>query len=387
MAGVADPSESSGSVPAAVLHVMSGTGNTRRAAEWAADECAAAGFRATVEPIGATPPPADDDDEPRRVGHSARPADLTGVLAPTHGFTAPWPAIARAARLPFGRGRPAFVLCTRGGSTIGRLRIPGIAGTALHLLALILTLRGYAVRGIDAVNMPCNWLAVHPGIGPRTTARITAPAERKVRRFATRIAAGRWWLSGWFSLAAGIPLAIISAMYLLRGRFLLAKLFFASERCNGCGLCVTRCPHDGVRMHGKRPYWRLTCESCMRCMAYCPTRAVEAHQLWAVPLAMAASLPLLLWLAPGLALPAPPTDATAQVHARILSVLIDYAYFFVGLITAYALFWWAMRVSAIRAVLARLTLTRWFRRSHAPGVTTAAMMRRFVVEPRRAELS
>ena len=51
----------------------------------------------------------------------------------------------------------------------------------------------------------------------------------------------------------------------------------------GCGLCVENCPNGALRLWGSdpaRPYWTYSCESCMRCMGYCPEQAVEAgHSL------------------------------------------------------------------------------------------------------------
>lgn len=36
------------------------------------------------------------------------------------------------------------------------------------------------------------------------------------------------------------------------------------------------CPTASIKLVNNRPYWKLTCESCMRCLNHCPERAIEA---------------------------------------------------------------------------------------------------------------
>ena len=76
------------------------------------------------------------------------PQTLMGVLSPAHGFTAPWSVIRFVLGLCSGRGTHAFVCFTRAGTRLGPLFLPGLDGTAGYLVALILALKGYAVRGV-----------------------------------------------------------------------------------------------------------------------------------------------------------------------------------------------------------------------------------------------
>lgn len=340
------------------LLVLSGTGNTFRVASRLAELCAARGVAAAIHPLTA-PLPAPFVD----------PRHLIGLLSPTHGFTAPWGVIRRACALPRGQGAHAFVIATRGATPVGRFMCPGLEGTTAYLLALILALRGYRLRGVTAIDMPVNWIAVHPGIRPETARRMSARSLPRAEAFLDALLAGRRRYRGWIGLALGLLLARVSLAYLLMGRFFLAKLFFPSAACTGCGQCARACPFGALRMKGRpapRPYWTFTCESCMRCMAYCPTRAIEVSHPWAVGLTLLTAGVVFSartsgrisgWLTPGVPAGALP----------VLVWLIQYGLCLATLWLAYRLLWQLARLPAVNRLLACTTLTRVFRRYHEPG--------------------
>ena len=341
----------------ATFYFFTGTGNSYRVATWMADAARAAGAAVRVHAI-----------------ESARPAEeigagetaLLGLVTPTHGFTAPWAMLRFTLRLPRRSGTHAVVVATRAGSRIGPILTPGVEGTTTYLIALILALKGYHVRGATGVDMPSNWIAVHPGLAPGTVARIIARASEKTADFIGTILSGRRRFTGWIALLLGLCFCYVSLGYLLIGRFFLAKLFFASDRCTGCGLCAEHCPNQAIQMRGSdghaRPYWTFRCESCMRCMAYCPTRAVEANYLLGVcAYLLAAAIPttaLIAWLAaraPALAF----LDGTPRWMLESV-----YAVAVLGL--AYPLLHLALRIRWVNRFLSLITPTHYYRRYHEP---------------------
>ena len=344
----------------ATLYFFTGTGNSYRVAAWMADAARSAGATVTVHPIG-TACPGEEIGE----GETA----LLGLVMPTHGFTAPWPMLRFALRLPRRRGTHAVVVATRAGSKIGPVFTPGIEGTATYLIALILALKGYSIRGATGIDMPSNWIAVHPGLCPDTVAGIVARARDRVAGFTDAVLSGRRRFTGWFPLLVGLSFFLASLGYLLVGRFFLAKLFFASDRCTGCGLCAEHCPNNAIEMRGsgnrRRPYWTFRCANCMRCMAYCPTQAVEVSYLLAVGVYLLASviptMALLAWL-------------VARVPAlaflsRTPRWVPESVYAIVALGLAYPLFHFLLRIAWVNRFFTLTALTHYYRRYHEPETT------------------
>ena len=347
----------------AAFFVFTGTGNTRWVARRMAARANMAGCPAHVRLL--------TDSPPKTI--AVRPDSLVGLFMPTHGFTAPWRMISFAARIPRGRGAHAFVIATRAGSKFGRLFLPGMEGTAAYLIAAILALKGYRVRGVAGIDMPSNWTALHPGFSEKNARAIIDRAGPKCDGFIDAVLAGKRRFWGLVCLFLGLILAPISAGYLLYGRFMLAKLFFADNRCTGCGICARDCPNHAIRMLGKkrpRPFWTFSCESCMRCMGYCPENAVQAGHSWAVIAYFITAIPfaqyllnVLIGILPG----------AGGLKGTWVETVIQYPFFLLSLMAAYAVFWLLTRIPAVNAVFAYTTLTRAWRRYHEPDTRAREM--------------
>ncbi len=53
------------------------------------------------------------------------------------------------------------------------------------------------------------------------------------------------------------------------------KPFYATDLCNGCGLCAERCPAQTIRLQDGKPIWGKTCYQCTACLNNCPQGAIE----------------------------------------------------------------------------------------------------------------
>lgn len=349
------------------VYVYSGTGNSRRVALWLAEAAGKAGSSVTFAPIGSA-----DPDQGVGYGRHA----LLGLVMPTHGFTAPWAVLRFALLLPRRRDTHAVIVATRGGLKIGPIHTPGFEGSTTLLVALILAVKGYRVRGTAGMDMPSNWTAFHPGLPPLAVESIIKRARARMDRFSTGVLSGERRPSNWPVWLLGLLLLPLSLAYLLLGRIFLAKLFFASDRCISCGLCAAHCPNQAIEMRGDRgearPYWTTRCESCMRCMAYCPVGAVEASHLLAIgAYLMARVLPtaiVLTWLAARTPLPA--------VLGRVPRGLVVWTTALLVLMMIYPLFHRLLGIGPLNRFFTRATLTSLYRRYHEPATTLQDLHRR-----------
>lgn len=258
------------------IYWFSGTGNALSAARWIAKASQASGVPSTVLPI-------EELDASQQPAPDAR--TLVGFCYPTHGFAAPWIVLRFLWGFPRGNGATACFLNTRAGLRLGPVWLPGLSGVALWWPILLFALRGYRIGGSLPLDMPHSWLSFFPPNTRTGAARLTDRSDRLVARFAHALLDGavyhRW--SVWLTLPVDLSLLPITIAYLLIGRFALAKLLFASYRCNHCRLCERNCPVHAISIRNGRPYWAYTCESCMRCMNICPQKSVQAWTFHVVP--------------------------------------------------------------------------------------------------------
>jgi ferredoxin len=249
------------------IYYISGTGNARLSSQWIAEEAHKKGLKTVVQQI---------DRLENIIMPSSDEKPLIGFAYPTHGFNAAPIMIRFMAGFPRGMGKKIFLLNTRAGMKLSRIFMPGITGLALVLPAFILWLKGYTCIGFRPVDMPSNWVPVHPGIRNKVIESIIARCEPLVRKFANKILSGKKVYRGLYSLPVDLLISPISAGYYLGGRFFLSKTFVANSNCNNCGICIKECPTSSIIYVRNRPYWKLTCESCMRCLNNCPQKAIEA---------------------------------------------------------------------------------------------------------------
>ena len=51
--------------------------------------------------------------------------------------------------------------------------------------------------------------------------------------------------------------------------------FHTTDKCVGCGKCVSVCPLNNIELKDKKPVWKEPCAHCMACICNCPKEAVE----------------------------------------------------------------------------------------------------------------
>ena len=250
-----------------IIYYFSGTGNAKQAAKWIVDVATKKGVETKLLNIAKLP---KDSNLPLSEN------TLIGFCYPTHGFNAPPILLRFLMQFPKAEFRNnVFVLNTRAGMKMSKIFTPGISGLAQILPALILRSKGFRLVGYRPIDLPSNWISVHPGLKPSVVESIFDRCERITRQFALQILNGKKVYRGLYDLPIDLLISPVALAYYFYGRFILSKTFIASNACNQCGLCVQDCPANAISMVNEKPFWSYNCESCMHCMNYCPQRAIE----------------------------------------------------------------------------------------------------------------
>jgi ferredoxin len=157
---------------------------------------------------------------------------------------------------------------------------PGLSGLAQLLPALILFLKGYKIVGMQPMDLPSNWISIHPGLRKKVVDSIFERCKRITKKFAAKLFSGKKIFRGLLSLPLDLLISPVAAGYYFYGRFALAKTFIADCRCDGCRICEKQCPVHAIQIKSNRPFWTQKCESCMHCMNVCPKHAIQTPHLF-----------------------------------------------------------------------------------------------------------
>ncbi|MGB8952561.1 MAG: EFR1 family ferrodoxin [Candidatus Aminicenantales bacterium] len=348
----------------AVIYFMSGTGNSYRVAMWMHDSCRRRGIRAEVIPIDKAGPCNEV---------TASPDNLVILVYPTHGFLPPWSTIKFLFKMPVKKRAHVFCAPTRGSFYLGPLLIPGAAGLASLLPALVLPFKGYNIRGVVSLDMPVNIISIHSRLSDKHINRIKGKAKRKAERYSTHLLSGKLiWLtrnnlyeSLWIILLLKFWF-LFPLLYLVIGRFFMGKLMFANTACINCGLCAQSCPNKAIVMKGRqkpRPFWRYNCEACLRCMNYCPQKAIEVGHSWGVLLFFISSFPLSVSI---FQMAANHIPALESIRSYSMVQLFNAVYYYPVILIAYFIFYKMLRWKPFNRLFTYTTFTHIFRRFHDP---------------------
>ncbi|HNW88440.1 MAG TPA: EFR1 family ferrodoxin [Bacteroidales bacterium] len=338
-----------------IIYYLSGTGNAMTSSRWMAEKATEKGLTVQLMPV---------DRQKFIEKPDVKGRALVGFCYPTHGFGAPWLILKFFWRFPKIKNADVFLSSTRAGSKLSKLFLPGMSGVAMWIPFIILLLKGYKIKGMLPVDLPSNWISIHPGYREKVIASMFRRCEGIVKRFADRVTDGKRFFHYWVFVMLPLDIAIIpiTFAYQLYGRFFLAKLFIATDKCNACGICYEKCPANAIRMYGGKPYWTLHCESCMRCINLCPEKAIQvSHLLLAMIFITVSALPIyaLIFRFFG-TLPDPAFKITESLLNWGLTLLMY--------ILIYAVVFFLLRFKIFNLLFEYTSLTRYWRKYKAPGV-------------------
>lgn len=231
------------------IYVFSGTGNTLCVVEAAAEEFRRLGV-AAVRVLRL------EQSEPLGVDLDAM-LGLAFPVAAQSTYPFVWDFLER---LPDAKGTPVFMIDT----------LHAFSGGIVGPLRRLLEGKGYCPVGAVEIRMPSNFF---PGRVDDAACRAKVDrGEVLARDFARKLMTGeaRW---------RRLPGVSDAMCWFSRRRFLwaLMRRFFALQadgvKCVSCGLCAQLCPVGNIQV-GQTAEFGDACQTCMRCVTYCPQGAI-----------------------------------------------------------------------------------------------------------------
>jgi ferredoxin len=336
-----------------VVYYFSGTGNSRNVAQWLSAEARQHG----IEPLLIN------------IAHTDRlhieppdPEALVVFVSPIHGFNYPPVMVNFILRFPKGKN-PVVLMNTRAGMLIGKWITPGLTGIAFLMAALVLRLKGYAIRGMRPVDLPSNWISVHPGLNQRTVKYLHERNHERVTAFAKHIFAGKRSFKALREIIQDLLISPISVLYFFAGRFIIAKTYYASGDCDNCGICIKGCPVKAIKQVDNRPFWTFNCESCMKCMGNCPKKAIETAHGFIAIVSILWSYVIMVLIYRLL------EQYTGIFENKLLKFLLDTGVYLILVAIAYRMVHYLMRFRFFDRLMVYTSLTKlkwWGRRYKAP---------------------
>jgi ferredoxin len=251
-----------------VIYYFSGTGNAKQVASWIAETASQHSVKAVLVDISKID---------RNLIKASPSNTLIGFCSPTHGFNFPPIMLHFVFQFPTGHNQ-VFIINTRAGMRLKNMTVPGLSGIAQHLAAIILLIKGYKIIGMRPIDLPSNWISLHPGLKQKPIESLFRKFEKISVEFAGKMLKGQKDFRALYELPVDILISPLALGYYLIGRYVFAKSFYASRQCDRCSLCIKECPVGAIRIVNERLFWTYKCESCMHCMNNCPEQAIQtAH--------------------------------------------------------------------------------------------------------------
>ena len=346
-----------------IIYYFSGTGNALQASRWISEKATENGINARLIPI---------DRLKKVIIPSTEGKTIIGFSSPTHGFSLPWIMLKFIFRFPRSKGQDVFLLNTRAGMKMSKLFVPGLSGLAQLLPMLVLFLKGYKIKGLLPLDLPSNWVSVHPGLKQKVIDSIFERRKKEVNRFTNQLimTGNRYYAKKVFIfLPLDLIVSPIAFLYFFYGRFFLSKTFIASADCNNCRLCEQKCPTESVIIKNNRPYWRFTCESCMRCINICPQKSIQSsHSLAVIIFYITSAIPVFLWLSQTV-------DQYISGLSLYLKPVVLYPFTWGIKLSCfyliYLVFFTLLKVKVINKFFEFTSLTKFWRRYKAPGIAAS----------------
>ncbi len=169
-------------------------------------------------------------------------------------------------RQKFAGNRKVYFVFTSGG---------GHSGAAGAAAENIVRRKNMLFMGYADVAMPNNYMALKfiPAPSEEKINALLNDARYTILRTAHAIAQGKKIRTRHITYAESLATKALADFW--KKHMQPSKAFYTTDKCIGCGKCVSVCPLNNIVLDNGRPVWKASCAHCMACIGNCPVEAIE----------------------------------------------------------------------------------------------------------------
>jgi len=146
----------------------------------------------------------------------------------------------------------------------------GMGGTP-KMLEELLVKQELPLTAVFELKMASNYIMMYQPTGPELQKKIRISTDKKLAEIIAAVLKNK--KDDGSKRKKSLLTRVAYPLY-VHGRK--TRLFYADEKCNGCGKCEQICPVSAILMENNKPVWTSKqCTHCAACINRCPQEAIQ----------------------------------------------------------------------------------------------------------------